>query len=385
MAQNLRKDYVLVSSDARAAGSASTTDFTVRLALPLTNVVKTDLVQCVLDYNIANVVAPNNQIIIEEGAGTITTRTFGLNPLEGENFVNISPGDLRDQLQTFLGEGYNVSIENEPPRFLITQSPATGINPVKRTITVSERLARNMGLTGTTITPVYTAPTMTWAFPPYSFQTMEDEPNTVATIPSSTISVPEGDDATVSNTITISEGLYTPYTLTTELTERLSSYLVQVSTADVLSIEYRVGETESNNPANRGLLVASAGLRNILGLTSPRLRPVFVPTDGAFGTLRWTFPRPLQLSQTAGGYMMLQSRELGNQIITSTGDVEFYRLLLNDPTNNVVSMVNNRVDTYLHAPRTIKDIDIRLLFPDKSVVNNRGGSFTLLLEVVRSI
>ena len=56
-AQNLRKDYVLVSSDSRAAGSASTTDFTVRLALPLVNVVKTDMVQCVLDYNIANVVA----------------------------------------------------------------------------------------------------------------------------------------------------------------------------------------------------------------------------------------------------------------------------------------------------------------------------------------
>ena len=130
--------------------------------------------------------------------------------------------------------------------------------------------------------------------------------------------------------------------------------------------------------------IRSTVLQRILGLTSSRLRPVFNAADGSYGALRWSFPRPLLLSQT-GNYLMLQSRELGNQIITATGDVEFYRLLLNDPTNNVVSMVNNRVDTYLHAPRTIKDIDIRLLFPDKTVVNNRGGSFTLLLEVVRSI
>ena len=261
-ALNLRKDYVLVSSDARATGSASTTDFTVGLALPLVNVVKTDLVQCIMDYNIANVVAPNSTIVIEEGPGQ--------------------------------------------------------------------------------------------------------------------------DNVTTMNSVKIDDGLYTPHTLTAELNALLPKYLVQISNADFLSIEYELGETDSNDVTHRDLYVSSSAFRRVLGLTSSTLRPSFNANDGAFGTLRWKFPRPVQLTQTAQ-YLMLQSRELGNQIITSTGDVEFYRLLLNDPTNNVVSMVNNRVDTYLQAPRTIKDIDIRLLFPDKSVVNNRGGSFTLLIEVVRSI
>ena len=258
----LRKDYVLVSSDARAPGSRSTTDFTVQLALPLANVVKTDLVQCLMDYNIANVVAPNNLFVIEEGVGP--------------------------------------------------------------------------------------------------------------------------DTATVTNSVTIDEGLYTYDTLATELGRLLPGYIVRVSNSNVLTVELELGEIDSNDPAERGILVMSSTLRRVLGLTSSRQRPVFNAADGPHGTLRWSFPRPMVLSQT-GGYMMLQSRELGNQIITSTGDVEFYRLLINDPTNNVVSMVNNRVDTYLQAPRTIKDIDVRLLFPDKTVVDNRGGSLTLLLEIVRTL
>ena len=258
----LRKDYVLVSSDVRAPGSRSTTDFTVQLALPLANVVKTDLVQCLMDYNIANVVAPNNLFVIEEGVGP--------------------------------------------------------------------------------------------------------------------------DTATVTNSVTIDEGLYTYDTLATELGRLLAGYTVRVSNSNVLTVELELGEIDSNDPAERGILVTSSTLRRVLGLTSSRQRPVFNAADGPHGTLRWSFPRPMVLSQT-GGYMMLQSRELGNQIITSTGDVEFYRLLINDPTNNVVSMVNNRVDTYLQAPRTIKDIDVRLLFPDKTVVDNRGGSLTLLLEIVRTL
>ena len=119
-------------------------------------------------------------------------------------------------------------------------------------------------------------------------------------------------------------------------------------------------------------------------MTTSTLAPSWEPMNGPYGTLRWVFPRAMRLTQTAT-YLLLQSRELGNDIITATGDVAFYRLLLADPVNGVVSATNNRVDAYLHAPRRLKDIDLRVLFPDKSVVNNRGGSLTLLLEVVRSI
>jgi hypothetical protein len=60
-------------------------------------------------------------------------------------------------------------------------------------------------------------------------------------------------------------------------------------------------------------------------------------------------------------------------------------MLLNDQVNYSLTMVNTRVDTYQDTPKTLKDIDIKLVYPDGKDVNNNGGRFTLLLEIVRLV
>lgn len=197
----------------------------------------------------------------------------------------------------------------------------------------------------------------------------------------------QGASQPVNTTITIGQGLYTPQTLEEELNSLLDpAYVVQVSLSAMLTISYPLTSTDDPS-GNRTLTVSSSTLRKQLGMRSSAphtLNPTYDPNNGAYGTFTWTFPRPMFLSQTAT-YLLLQSNELGTDIITATGDTGFYRLLLADPRNSVVTLVNNRVDTYLHTPRRLQNIDIRVMFPDRTVVNNRGGSLTILLEVVRSI
>jgi hypothetical protein len=60
-------------------------------------------------------------------------------------------------------------------------------------------------------------------------------------------------------------------------------------------------------------------------------------------------------------------------------------MLLNDQVNYSLAQTNNRVDAYINAPRTLQDIDIKLVYPDGTAVNNNGGRFTLLLEIVRIV
>lgn len=250
----LKKEYVLVSSDQRDSTSRSTTDFTVRLPVPLVDVVKTDLVQVVMDYRVANVVAPATSLTIYE--------------------------------------------------------------------------------------------------------------------------------ATSSRDLALEEGLYTPYELREELQRILGDpYIVTLSAANKIAIELPLADEEPPTP-DRRLVVTSSTLRSILGLTSSPLTPIYSPTDGAYGSYTWRFPRAVNLSQTAP-YMFIQSNSLGTDIRTASNSIGFYRMLLNDPANGVVAMTNNRVDTYSDTPRTLQDLDVRLTFPDGQVVNNRGGSFTLLLEIVR--
>ena len=71
-----KKEYILVSSDNRAADSVSTTDFTLRMLVPITNVVKVDLIQVSMDYNVANIregVSPgaDNSFAIGNGNGEL--------------------------------------------------------------------------------------------------------------------------------------------------------------------------------------------------------------------------------------------------------------------------------------------------------------------------
>lgn len=74
-----KKEYILITSDNRSADSVSTTDFTLRLAVPINDVVKTDLVQVSMDYNVANIQAPNNTFTLGQGikqGDTVITNTY---------------------------------------------------------------------------------------------------------------------------------------------------------------------------------------------------------------------------------------------------------------------------------------------------------------------
>jgi len=253
-----RKSYVLVSSSDRRPGSQSTTDFHVRLPVPIHRVIKTDLVQAVMDYRVANVTAPAN--------------TFR------------------------MGEGES------------------------------------------------------------------------------------------SRDLTIEEGLYTPYTLREALADLLGDpYIVIISADNVLTVEYPVPDSGMDmTAANRQLAVTNATLQSILGLRAAALTPTYSATDGEHGTFFWRIPRPVTLTNNEP-YLLVQSQHLGTDIITTSGDRGFWRMLLNDPAQGVVAMVNNRVDTYLDTPRTLQEIDIRLTYPSGAIVNNRNGSLALLIEVLHLV
>ena len=268
----VKKEYVLVSSDNRSPDSISTTDFHLRLAVPLHNVVKTDLVQVAMDYNVANIRAPHN--------------TFE------------------------IGTGQNLE---------------------------------------------------------------------------------DADSTPITSTIILEEGLYTIDVLAAWIQQQLitaqgAGYSVYYSVSGSLMIECVMTTVNDGSTVNRHI-TADSTLSPLLGITetgSGDLAPTFNSTNGLYGTYRWTFPYSVKL----GGiypYLFIQSRALGTTIRVANGAMGFWRMVLNDNVNYSISMVNSRVDTYTDTPITLQDIDIKLVYPDGTDVNNNGGRFTLLLEIVRQL
>ena len=274
-----KKEYILVSSDNRAPDSVSTTDFILRLPVPINKVIKTDLVQVAMDYNVAN---------IKDSTG---------------NLANL------------------------------------------------------------------------------------------------VVHVGNGDDAPATTTdILFEEGLYTVDVLATWFEQQLlkemgPGWSVFYNTSGKLLIEYPI--PGGDNDINRNIQCFDGPLSYILGLintptftggaVSATLVPSTVsPAVGINGTYRWLFPYPVQLSGIYP-YLFIQSRALGTDIRVANGNMGYWRMVLNDQVNYALSMVNNRVDTYTNEPLTLKDIDIKLVYPDGTPVSNNGGRFTLLLEIVRLV
>jgi len=177
--QQQRKSYVLVSSTDRRPGSRSTTDFLVQLPRPIEKVVKVDLVQAVMDYRVANVVAPSNVLTIEEGSVTVddesgrplfqdVTRTLSLEEgLYTRHELSVGLGNL-------LGEGYTVSVSADGVlsiEFLLPSEEPEGPNVQKRQLRVTSSGFRAvLGMTSSTMTPTFSASngqygTYKWRFP----------------------------------------------------------------------------------------------------------------------------------------------------------------------------------------------------------------------------
>jgi hypothetical protein len=280
---NTKKEYILVSSDYRAADSVSTTDFTLRMLVPIKNVIKTDLIQVSMDYNVAN---------IRQGASPGADNSFALGDGNGT-----------------VGEGGVVS-------------------------------------------------------------------------------------GGTSSAIGLEEGLYTIDVLASWIQEQLTivngaGWAVFYGIDAKLMIAYTVQEA-GDVPENRELTCGSVVLSKTLGLLSPgdfvstsgSVAPNVSLNEGDHGTYRWYFPFPVQLSGIYP-YLFIQSRALGTDIKVANGNLGFWRMLLNDQVNYSLSETNNRVDAYTNTPITLQDIDIKLVYPDGTTVNNNGGRFTLLLEIVR--
>jgi hypothetical protein len=162
----LRKQYVLINSDDRTAASRSTTDFNVVLREPINNVVKTDLVAVSMDYNMANITAPNN---------TFQIKTYG----ELSKGVDASPSvlgevtedyaidedqytaaELRAYLEELLGgqDGYyDVMLVNRNLRieYWFPETRTTPDERVFKFICSNATLKTSLGMTGNTLTGTY--------------------------------------------------------------------------------------------------------------------------------------------------------------------------------------------------------------------------------------
>ena len=150
-----RKEYVLVSSDAREPSSASTTDFTVKMQVPLVDVIRTDLVQVAMTYLIANVVGCS--FTIEEGldgSGELVSRTLTL-----EDGL-YTPYSLCEEIKYLLGADYEVSL-TALGSIIIQNTVAASLT--NRNLVVTDTKTRTIfGMTSNTQSPEVYNDLVTW-------------------------------------------------------------------------------------------------------------------------------------------------------------------------------------------------------------------------------
>ena len=141
-----KKEYILVSSDNRSSDSVSTTDFTLRLAVPINDVVKTDLVQVAMDYNVANIKAPNNTFTI--GIGDVSGNSAVLNTIfleEGLYTLDVLAAWIQEQLEEPYNVFYNVNGALMIQLELSAQASAND-TPANRQLTCNTVVADILGL-----------------------------------------------------------------------------------------------------------------------------------------------------------------------------------------------------------------------------------------------
>jgi hypothetical protein len=90
----------------------------------------------------------------------------------------------------------------------------------------------------------------------------------------------------------------------------------------------------------------------------------------------------IDLSGNRPSFFLVQSRHLGNDVVTSSGNIGYWRLIPNTASNGYLAYTNSREDSYLSNGRTIQDIDIQLLIPNGTIANNGGKPVRLLLEAI---
>lgn len=377
----LRKQFVLISSDDRTASSNSTTDFNVVLREPINNVVKTDLVAVSMDYNMANVTAPNNTFQIKTSvvltpaveAQAAYTEEIPAVPAVTER-VEAVPAVTHQEIDTPAGWYYKevdgVGYSSLPD---YTRDEPVGFYEPRE-----NEPAGSYWYAAATYKTVVDVP----AIPAY------DRIVTLA-IPAQTINHPAviavpGIYGEATANYTIDEDQYTPAELRAMLEEVFggqNGYFDVFLVNRNLRIEYWFA-AETTVPEERvfKFVCNNSTLRTVLGMTSSTITGTYLSTIGDFGGSRINFPRAVRLPSTSP-FIMIQSAELGIKTKTSSG-LGFWRALINDPSTDTLQIANNRTDEYLDEPKRLQDIDIRLGFPNGAKVDNRGAAFSILIEVV---
>ena len=377
----LRKQYVLINSDDRTSASRSTTDFNVVLREPINNVVKTDLVAVSMDYNMANITAPNN---------VFYTRTY----------AQISPAVAGT-------DGYTEEIPAIPAVVVhheaveaVTHNEVTAVAGWYFQAVDTEGYVLLEGYSRTEPAGHYSPRTGEDAgdywYRQEEYVVVEDTPAVEAydeivspEVPPQSIyhdAVPETPAVwgEVTSSYSIDEEQYTAAELRAKLEDLLGGqdgyYDVSLVNRN-LRIDYWFPAERTTTEERRFQFVCTnATLRSILGMVNSPLTGSYVATIGEFGGSRITFPRAIRLPATSP-FIMIQSAELGIRTKTSSG-LGFWRALINDPSTDTMQIANNRTDDYLDEPKRLQDIDIRLGFPNGSKVDNRGAAFSILIEVV---
>ena len=148
-----KKEYILVSSDNRAADSVSTTDFILRLPVPIHKVIKTDLVQVAMDYNVANIkdsTGNMENLVIHVGNGDAEGTTTDILFEEGLYTVDVLASWIEEQLLKEMGPGWSV-FYNTSGKLLIEYPIPYGDNVGTRNIQCfNGPLSYTLGLINTT-------------------------------------------------------------------------------------------------------------------------------------------------------------------------------------------------------------------------------------------
>ena len=131
-----KKEYILVSSDNKAADSVSTTDFILRLPVPINKVIKTDLVQVAMDYNVANIkdnAGNMANLVVHVGNGNTPATTTDILFEEGLYTVDLLASWIEEQLLKEMGPGWSV-FYNTSGKLLIEYPIPAGDNISNRNI-----------------------------------------------------------------------------------------------------------------------------------------------------------------------------------------------------------------------------------------------------------
>jgi hypothetical protein len=143
----------------------------------------------------------------------------------------------------------------------------------------------------------------------------------------------------------------------------------------VLSILFKPTGVSPPSPAPN-LVVSDSNSQSVLGYTRS-----ITPTNVSGGGLLYTFQNAPTLNFT-DRYFFVQSTKIGNDIRTPLNSLAYKFMLINDPVEYTLTQVNNRVDTYNQSPRFLQDVDVRLVDHTGAVLNNYGGEFAMLVEIV---